>query len=90
MEVLFAVAAATLIPLLVRAVLATYPLYALPDLVFHSTHLSKLPTATALVKTGGLLLLVRAPAALLVLIEPKYTRNTGDVGGAMTAEPTEL
>jgi mannose-6-phosphate isomerase-like protein (cupin superfamily) len=28
--------------------------------------------------------------ALVLLIEPKYTRNTGDAGGVMTAEPTEL
>lgn len=61
------VAAVSLQRLLVRTVLTGYLVYAVPHLVFHSTHLAGFGAGTALTQTIGLSIAVVLPLGLLAL-----------------------
>jgi hypothetical protein len=83
LAVVIFVAAITMEQLMVRTALTAYLVFAIPHLLFHVTHHQHYPTATAIIETTGLVILLLLPVALLVL-----TRERPPVGVPAGRPPT--
>jgi len=80
LAVVFGVAAVTLHPVLVRAVLAGYLVFAVPHLVFHLNHLQPFGRTDAAAQTVALTAVAVLPMALLALTRPPASRSRRDPG----------
>ncbi len=75
LAVVFGVAAVTLHPVLVRAVLAGYLVFAVPHLVFHLNHLQPFGRTDAAAQTVALTAVAVLPVALLALTRPPANQS---------------
>jgi hypothetical protein len=74
LALVFVVAATTMERRLVRVALGAYLLFAIPHLIFHTTHLENFTTAAAVEQTTTLAIAV-LPAALLVLTGRRFNNG---------------